>query len=147
VTIREATPSDRDALLDIWLRSVRATHTFLTEGQIQMLIPLVRDEALVKLEVWVLCAPSGEPAGFMALSDAHVEALFIAPEWIGKGGGTQLLDHARTRKGALAVDVNEQNAAALRFYRARGFEIVGRSPLDGQGNAFPLLHLKERHER
>ena len=37
VTIREALPGDRDALLDIWLRSVRATHTFLTEDDIRSL--------------------------------------------------------------------------------------------------------------
>ena len=46
MTIRRATPADRDALLDIWLRSVRATHTFLSEQDIQSLLPIVRDVAL-----------------------------------------------------------------------------------------------------
>ena len=40
--IREALPTDRDALLEVWLRSVRATHTFLTEEDVQALLPLVR---------------------------------------------------------------------------------------------------------
>jgi hypothetical protein len=53
--IRAAQPTDRDALLDIWLRSVRATHTFLTEEDIQFYLPFVR-AALEssELEVWVL---------------------------------------------------------------------------------------------
>lgn len=51
--IREALPADRDTLLDIWLRSVRATHTFLSEDDIQSLLRLVRDAALLELELWV----------------------------------------------------------------------------------------------
>ena len=49
-----------------------------------------------------------------------------------------------TLKGPLRVDVNEQNPEALGFYLANGFEVTGRSPLDGQGRPFPLLHLAER---
>ena len=44
--------------------------------------------------------------------------------------------------GPLAVDVNEQNEAALGFYRSLGFELVGRSPTDSGGRPFPLLHQK-----
>jgi putative acetyltransferase len=40
------------------------------------------------------------------------------------------------------LDVNEQNPQALGFYQHQGFVITGRSPLDGQGNPFPLLHLR-----
>ncbi len=43
---------------------------------------------------------------------------------------------------ATALDVNEQNEGAVRFYAARGFAEVGRSPLDGEGRPFPLLHLR-----
>jgi len=141
--IREAVPADRDALLEIWLRSVRATHKFLTEDDIQSLLPLVRDAALVELELWVLCSRSGAPVGFLGLAEAKVEALFIAPEWIRRGGGRLLIEHARQLRGALTVDVNEQNPDALSFYRACGFEVVARSAVDDAGRPFPLLHLRE----
>ncbi len=141
--IREAHSDDRDNLLDIWLRSVRATHTFLTEEDIQSLLPVVRDAALVELELWVLCSDAGVPIGFLGLSGAKVEALFLAPEHRGLGGGRMLLDHARRLKGPLMVDVNEQNPEAVRFYEACGFAFVGRSELDGQGRPLPLLHLRE----
>lgn len=141
--VLKALPNDRDTLLDIWLRSVRATHTFLTENDIQILLPLVRDSALVELELWVLCSDAGVPMGFMGLSGAKVEALFLAPEHRRRGGGRMLLEHARRLKGPLSVDVNEQNPDAVRFYEASGFLIVGRSDLDDQGRPFPLLHLCE----
>ncbi len=143
--IRRSLSCDSDALLDIWLRSVRASHTFLTEADIQSLLPSVRDYfALPGLELWILCTQSGTPIGFMGLSGCVVDALFLAPEHIRQGGGTLLLEHARRLKGGpLSVDVNEQNPAALQFYLARGFTAVGRSPVDGEGRPFPLLQLRE----
>ena len=41
--IRHATPGDRDALLDIWLRSARATHTFVSSADLESFIEPVRD--------------------------------------------------------------------------------------------------------
>jgi putative acetyltransferase len=46
------------------------------------------------------------------------------------------------RGGDLTVDVNEQNPAAVGFYEAVGFVVVGRSPLDDAGRPFPLLHMR-----
>jgi putative acetyltransferase len=143
LTIRPAVPADHAALLDIWLRSVRATHAFLTEEDIQSLLPGVRDTALAELELWVLCGEGGTPIGFLGLSGAHVEALFLAPESSRRGGGRMLLEHARALKGPLTTDVNEQNPEAVRFYEACGFIVVGRSERDGGGRPFPLLHLRE----
>jgi putative acetyltransferase len=143
MTIREAVPGDRDTLLDIWLRSVRATHAFLTEQDIQSLLPKVRDAALVNLELWVLCSESNYPIGFLGLSGSKVEALFLIPECLRLGGGRMLLDHARRLKGSLTVDVNEQNPEAVRFYEACGFTVIGRSDVDSNGQPFPLLHLRE----
>ena len=141
--IREGVPSDRDTLLDIWLRSVRATHAFLTEQDIRSLLPRVRDRALVDLELWVLCFENNSPIGFIGLAGSKVEALFLIPECRRLGGGRMLLNHARRLKGPLTVDVNEQNPEAVRFYEACGFTVRGRSELDGEGRPFPLLHLRE----
>lgn len=143
MTLREALPEERVRLLDLWLRSVRATHRFLTETDIQALLPLVRDQALPALDLWVLCHPDGTIAGFMGLAGSSVEALFIDPAFLRRGGGRRLLEHARRLKGALTVDVNEQNPGAVRFYEACGFTVVGRSPLDAGGRPFPLLHMRD----
>jgi putative acetyltransferase len=51
--------------------------------------------------------------------------------------------HAQALSGAaLAVDVNEQNEAAVGFYIAQGFHVVSRSELDADGRPFPTLHLR-----
>jgi putative acetyltransferase len=141
--IRRALPPDRDVLLDIWLRSVRETHTFLSEEDIQFYLPLVRDYlASPQLELWVLCSDTDALMGFLGMSGNKMEALFLAPEFHRCGGGRLLVRHAQALKGELIVDVNEQNPTACGFYEACGFIVEGRSELDSTGRPFPLLHLR-----
>ena len=55
--------------------------------------------------------------------------------------GALLAAPAIKTQGASKVDVNEQNEQALGFYKHIGFSVTGRSPLDGQGKPYPLLHM------
>ncbi|MGH8080463.1 MAG: acetyltransferase [Lysobacter sp.] len=146
MSIRPRIRTDHPILLDIWQRSVRATHDFLSEADIDALLPQVRDVYLDAVEVWVFDDAVGSPVGFIGLSDAQVEMLFLDPDRRGQGIGTRLLDHARALRGALTVDVNEQNPQAHGFYRRYGFVDTGRSPVDGQGRPFPLIHMALRDE-
>ena len=141
--IRRALPTDREVLLDIWLRSVRATHTFVSEEDIPSMIPQVRDYlASSEPEFWVLCDESGVIRGFMGMSGSEMQSLFIAPEFQRRGAGLRLVLHAHALHGELTLDVNEQNVAARGFYEACGFVVEGRSELDEQGRTYPLLHMR-----
>jgi len=145
--IRRARPDDRERLVDIWWRSASATHRFLSMAQLEALLPDVRTLQLESLDTWVLCAQTAEAIGFLVMDGRSVDALFIAPDWLRRGGGSQLLRHARLLTGALTVEVNEQNDGALKFYLANGFAIAGRSPTDRAGRAYPLLYLEELPSR
>jgi putative acetyltransferase len=142
--VRPARAQDRARLLELWERSVRATHHFLEDSDVVALRPLVAEElAGDAVDWWVLVSATEALIGFLGYTSDTIEALFVDPEYHRKGGGTFLVAHAqRLATGALAVDVNEQNGAALRFYRALGFSVVGRSPTDAGGRPFPLLHMK-----
>lgn len=141
--IRRATPDDREVLFDVWLKSVRATHTFVAETDIQSFIPIVRDYlASSETEFWVSCDASGAVMGFMGMVGPRMESLFLAPEFHRRGGGRRLVEHARADRGELTVDVNEQNTGAVGFYKACGFVVEGRSELDDTGRPYPLLHMR-----
>ena len=146
VMIRAPRPDERDTLVGIWERSVRATHHFLREDDIVSLRPLVGQElGSDAIEWWVLASSADAPIGFLGLVGNAIEGLFIEPEHRGKGGGRHLVAYAqRLRPGTLTVDVNEQNEEALRFYEALGFSVIGRSATDGAGRPFPLIHLERR---
>jgi putative acetyltransferase len=141
--VRAARREDREPLLALWERSVRATHEFLTPDDIVALRPLVAVElASDAIEWWVL-EIDGATAGFLGFANDAIEALFIDPSRRGEGGGTLLVEHAqRLSRGVLTVDVNEQNESARRFYERRGFAVTGRSPTDSGGRPFPILHMR-----
>ena len=80
--ITERTPECLAELLAVWERSVRTTHTFLSE--------------------------------------------------------TYGLEHYAIRE----VTVNEQNPAALGFYRHFGFREYRRTETDEEGGPYPLLYLR-----
>ncbi|HEU4699555.1 MAG TPA: acetyltransferase [Gemmatimonadales bacterium] len=143
--IHPARPADHADLLALWERSVRATHTFLAEEDVAFFRPLVAEAfASGALELWVLAATAdAPPLGFLGLAGDRIEALFLDPAARGRGGGRRLVAHAQAlRGGALELDVNEQNLAARGFYERLGFVVVGRSPLDGTGRPYPLLHMR-----
>ncbi len=133
---------DWPRVIEVWEASVRATHHFLTEADIQHLKPFVRD-GLTRLETLAgVRDGEGHVAGFIGVEGVKAEALFIHPAWRGQGIGRQLLTYAVETLGATEVDVNEQNDQAVGFYRRMGFEVIGRSAVDGMGLPFPLLHMR-----
>lgn len=139
--IRTVIDADLERLAEIWEASVRATHGFLTEADIADLRPKVRHDYLPAVTLRAWRDERGNLQGFVGVLAGKIEMLFVAPESHGRGIGRDLLRHAVERLGASAVDVNEQNPRALGFYQRMGFRAIGRSPLDGQGRPFPLIHM------
>ncbi|WP_279473761.1 GNAT family N-acetyltransferase [Aeromonas caviae] len=139
--IDAAQKCDHPTLITIWEASVRASHHFLQEADIAALRPLILEHYFDAVTLNCARVDNGEIVGFIGVAEGNIEMLFVAPAGMGQGVGCQLVAHAIANLGARRVDVNEQNEPALGFYRHLGFEVVGRSALDGQGKPYPLLHL------
>ncbi len=133
---------DLPRVVEVWEASVRATHHFLSEADIEFFKPLVREEVHHGVELACMRDSGGQVAGFVGVAEGKFEMLFIDPAWQGRGVGRRLLGHAVNVLGATVVDVNEQNEQAVGFYLRMGFEVVGRSALDSLGKPYPLLHMR-----
>lgn len=138
-----------DALTELWERSVRATHDFLSAEEIKGIRPEVR-AGLAQIPVLLLCLngeeDGSEPLGFLGVAERKVEMLFVDPAARGRGVGSLLMREAAERTGADEVDVNEQNPQAVGFYEHLGYRVFARSATDDQGRPFPILHLKRDKE-
>lgn len=141
------TPQDRtdtlvEELTSVWRASVEATHDFLSEQDVERIAQYV-PEAIRAVRILVTaCDDKGHALGFAGANDDKLEMLFIDPAYRGIGVGATLLDFAVHELGVTTVDVNEQNAQARGFYEHEGFEVVGRSETDEQGESFPILHMR-----
>lgn len=140
-SIRPARAADGARLLDIWRRAVDATHDFLSPEH-RAAIDAEVASFLPQVSAWLATDPDDVAIGFMIVDGAHMEALFIDPDWRGQGVGRRLVDHALSLHPTLTTDVNEQNGQAIGFYEAMRFARTGRSDQDDQGRPYPLIHLR-----
>ncbi|MDE2091521.1 MAG: ribosomal protein S18-alanine N-acetyltransferase [Gammaproteobacteria bacterium] len=107
---------------------------------------IFRDCLRVGYGCWVM-ELGGSIGGYGILSlvvgEAHLLNICVAPEWQRQGYGRLLLEHfievARER-GAyqMLLEVRPSNKAAVRLYRARGFEETGL-----RKNYYPGEHGRE----
>ena len=139
--------SDRDprlmaALLRVWEASVRATHDFLSDAEIQRIREYVPQALRGAAHLIVAQQEDGEPAGFMGIEGSRLEMLFLSPSARGGGLGRQLLEYGIQHYGVRTLTVNEQNPQAVGFYTHLGFEIDHRTDCDEEGGPYPLLYMK-----
>ena len=140
--VESVVKDDYPVLIEVWEASVCATHDFLKEEDIAALKPLILEQYFDAVDLHCVKNESGAVVGFSGVHEGNIEMLFIAPDVRGSGVGSGFSAHAVQVQGATKVDVNEQNTQALGFYEHIGFKVIGRSELDGQGRAYPLLHME-----
>jgi len=126
----------------IWEDSVRATHLFLSEAEIQKIKAYVPHALTGVSHLLVAERAQGQPVAFMGLEGPRLEMLFLSPAERGAGLGRQLLEYGILHYDLQELTVNEQNPQAVGFYQHMGFETYRRTDCDEQGGPYPLLYMK-----
>lgn len=139
--VSDRTPELVGQLVDVWERSVRETHAFLSKGEIAEIKPFV-PQALMSVETLVVAKRDDAPVGFMGVQDGHLEMLFLDPEARGRGLGRALLAYGVEQLGVNELTVNEQNPQAVGFYEHLGFKTHRRTETDEEGRPYPLLYMR-----
>ena len=142
VEVKERTPDLIKGLLEVWENSVRATHLFLSDSEIQSIKKYVPQALNEVLHLLIAEDESGRAVAFMGVEAGSLEMLFIAPEERGKGLGKRLIQYGIKNYAVEKLTVNEQNPQAKGFYEHMGFQVYKRTDLDEQGNPYPLLYMR-----
>ncbi|HEU0110876.1 MAG TPA: GNAT family N-acetyltransferase [Flavisolibacter sp.] len=145
--IEKATAADYPEIVEVWEASVRETHHFLTEKDIQFFKPLILNEFLKAVDLHCIRNEKASITGFLGVVADKLEMLFVHPSARGQGIGKHLLHFAMEQLHVKKVDVNEQNEQAVGFYKHMGFEVIGRSDFDGMGKPFPLLFMELKNKK
>ena len=129
-------------LLNVWESSVRATHNFLSNEEIEKIKEYV-PQALAGIPNLIVETDENEkPIAFMGIQENKLEMLFIKNSEREKGIGKKLLNYGIEKYGVNKVTVNEDNPQAKGFYEHMGFKVYKRNELDDQGNNYPVLYMK-----
>ena len=139
--IEDVLPEDYGKMLNVWENSVRATHDFISEQDIEFFKPIIIEQAFPSVTLKCMKDKQGTIIGFVGVYQQKLEMLFVLNELRGKGIGKELLNYAVTQLSVNKVDVNEQNPLAVGFYQHMGFKVISRSPIDDMGKPFPILHM------
>lgn len=142
IEVKDRTIPLIEQLLKVWESSVKATHLFLTENEIETIKGYV-PKALKEIPCLTIVENENHiPVGFMGIVEQHLEMLFVSNEERGKGLGKVLLEYGIEKHSVNDLAVNEQNPLAKGFYEHMGFEVYKRTDCDEQGNPYSLLYMR-----
>ena len=136
VALRAYKARDEDASVALWLRTWQATYPELDFAErLDWWRERWRNELLPAAEVIV--AEAGGMIGFVTVDPRthYLDQIVVAPERWGSGVGAALIAEAkRISPKGLDLDVNTDNARAIRFYEKCGFIITGagKNPITGR---------------
>ena len=142
VEIKQITLLLLQQLLEIWESSVKATHLFLSDDEIENIKKYV-PQALKEVPYLIIAENENEtPIAFIGIDGQKLEMLFVSNGQRGKGNGKRLIEYGIEIHFINELAVNEQNPFAKSFYEHMGFQVYKRSNYDEQGNPYPLLYMK-----
>jgi len=131
-----------DIFANIWETSVKSTHDFLKEEDFNFYRSKLKSEYFPNVILYSYKNNDGRIIAFMGVDGDKLEMLFIDDDFRGKGIGKELLTFAVNNLGIKKVDVNEQNANALHFYKKFGFTETGRQSYDPYGKSYPIINME-----
>jgi ribosomal protein S18 acetylase RimI-like enzyme len=129
LVLRAAEPGDAGAVADVYLRS---------RHQLVAFAPLAHPDDDVRMWIQRQLIPSGQVTvavkdggvkGMLSLSMHEgcgwIDHLYVDPDWVGKGIGSALLNHALSSLvKPIRLFTFQANTLARHFYESRGFRAV-----------------------
>ena len=137
--IRQYQSSDLDAVLSTWENASKLSHPFLKEDFLAQERKNIPEIYLPNADTWVV-EIDGQVAGFIALIGNEVGAIFLQPDYQGKGLGRLMMDKAQAIHGDLEVQVFVNNLVGVEFYLEYGFQLMEEKIHEQTGE--PLLRLR-----
>lgn len=121
--IRKYKEDDITEVLDVWLRASIQAHDFIDADFWESGIQDMENIYMPSSEVFVF-KEKGIIAGFYAMHENMLAALFVKPEIQGRGIGSELLLHAKKNHSIIELTVYQKNKSAISFYEKHGFKEI-----------------------
>jgi ribosomal protein S18 acetylase RimI-like enzyme len=129
VILRPATPADVDTVCDVYLSSRKRFLPFAPSAHSDDDARRWMRERVIPSGGAIVACMDDVIVGMMALSktETHgwIDQLYLHPDFVSRGIGTQLLLHAKSILGSpIRLYTFQANAGARRFYERHGFAAI-----------------------
>ncbi|HTV26909.1 MAG TPA: GNAT family N-acetyltransferase [Xanthobacteraceae bacterium] len=137
VSCRPYESRDEDAAIALWLRTWQAAYPQIDFAKrLEWWRERWRKELVPSAQIVVADGENGI-VGFVTVDPRtlYLDQIVVAPEHWGSDAGARLVAEAkRLSPAGLDLDVNTDNARAIRFYEKQGFSISGAgvNPISGK---------------
>lgn len=121
--IRAFESSDMDDVLDIWLKASIKAHPFVGSEFWESKVDDMRKTYIPASNTYIF-DDNGIVKGFFSLRGDTLAAMFVSPDFQGKGIGGQLMDKAKSIRKKLELTVYRENRKSIQFYRKCGFATI-----------------------
>ena len=119
MNIRQYNTSDLEAVLSSWEAATRLAHPFMTEDFLAQQRKDIAEIYMPNTDTWV-AELDGKVVGFVALMGNEIGAMFLQPNYHGKGIGKALMDKANELYSSLELEVFKANTIGRKFYARYG---------------------------
>ena len=122
-------------MAEVFLDSFHATYDFPLAHPDDDVRSWIRDRLIPDRETWVATDGDADAriVGLLALAPGWIEQLYVAPDRLGEGIGSRLMEVAKGgQPDGLQLWTFQVNQRARRFYERHGFVAVEQT--DGSGN-------------
>lgn len=145
--IRARADADWPAMLHLWVAAWRATYPEIDfEARRDWLMRHVSALEAHGAATLCLCnGPTDELAGFVVIDpkSGWLDQICVAPPYFGAGAAKALIEAARgVSPKFIRLDVNADNARAIRFYERGGFFRVGQGANTLSGRATVMMEWR-----
>jgi putative acetyltransferase len=123
-TLRRYTPADEAETFALWIETWQSAYPHLNFAARREALRERWHNEIAPLPVIVLAVADARIVGFFTLEPArnYIDQLAVAPQMWGTPVAAALMDEAKRLSPAmLELNVNQDNARALRFYAKHGF--------------------------
>jgi len=123
--VRTAEIRDLPALAEIVARSYRSAFMGILEEDVlaSRNAAFFAERFASSWERMLVAERAGDIAGFLLMTDGHIDMLFMDPAVSGQGGGSALLKEAEAL-GARSLECFRDDHGARRFYERHGWRVA-----------------------
>jgi len=142
--IRQYQADDLTSVMSAWENATKIAHSFLSEdfvAQVRKDIPALY---IPNADTWV-AEFDGQLVGFIALIGNEVGAIFLQPEFQGKGIGKMMMDKAQELHKNLELEVFKKNKIGRSFYSKYGFKQLEEKVHEPTGEMVLRLAFTSSH--